>query len=87
MFRFKSKFGQKWVVETNAARSKSPLDSKIEILDTDGNPVLRTLLQAVRDSYITFRPIDSNSRSCRLFNWEEMDLNQYLYQHQHQHQK
>ena len=37
------------------------------------------LLQAVRDSYITFRGIDANSRDCRLTNWEEMQLNEYVY--------
>ena len=65
--------------ETNAARSKSPLDSKIEILNSEGHPVPRVLLQAVRDSYIQFRGINSDTRDCRVHNWEEMDLNQYLY--------
>ncbi|MBL9091237.1 MAG: hypothetical protein JNL96_08430, partial [Planctomycetaceae bacterium] len=37
------------------------------------------LLQAVRDSYITFRSVDSNNLEARLFNWEEMELNEYLY--------
>ena len=35
--------------------------------------------QAVRDSYITFRPIDSFATQVRLKNWEEMRLNQFLY--------
>ena len=79
LFRFTAKAGEIWVFETNAARSKSPLDTKIEILDADGEPVQRALLQAVRDSYITFRGINSSTRDCRVHNWEEMDLNQYLY--------
>lgn len=78
-FRFEAKAGQVWVFEVNAARSKSPLDSKIEILTADGQPVQRLLLQAVRDSYITFRGIDSSARDCRVHNWEEMRLNEYLY--------
>ncbi|HVV98907.1 MAG TPA: c-type cytochrome domain-containing protein, partial [Planctomycetaceae bacterium] len=79
LYRFESAAGRDWVIEVNAARSGSPLDSKIEVLDAQGQPVLRAQLQAVRDSYITFRGIDSNTRDVRLHNWEEMDLNQYLY--------
>ncbi|HEV3025482.1 MAG TPA: PPC domain-containing protein, partial [Pirellulales bacterium] len=37
------------------------------------------LLQAVRDSNVTFRGIDGNTRDCRLTNWEEMQLNQLVY--------
>jgi hypothetical protein len=33
----------------------------------------------VLDSYITFRSINSNENDCRLFNWREMDLEQYVY--------
>lgn len=79
VFRFSAKAGEQWVFEVNAARKGSPLDSKLEVLDAAGQPVPRVLLQAVRDSYITFRGIDSNTRDCRVHNWEEMDLNQYLY--------
>jgi WD40 repeat protein/mono/diheme cytochrome c family protein len=79
LFRFEAKAGQTWVFEVNAARSKSPLDSTIAILDADGKPVQRVLLQAVRDSYIRFRGINSDTKDCRLQNWAEMDLNQYLY--------
>lgn len=78
-YRFSAEAGEVWVFEVNAARSKSPLDSKIEILDANGNRMERVRLQAVRDSYITFRGIDSNTRDCRLHNWEEMDVNQLLY--------
>ncbi|MBI1315031.1 hypothetical protein GC176_27385 [bacterium] len=79
LYRFTAKAGQKWVFEVKAARDKSPLDSRLEVLDAEGNPIPRVLLQAVRDSYITFRGINSETRDCRVHNWEEMDLNQYLY--------
>ncbi len=80
LYRFESKAGQQWVLEVNAARSKSPLDSKIEVLEEDGSPITRVLLQAVRDSYFTFRGKDSNtSDDFRVHNWEEMELNEYLY--------
>jgi len=79
LYRFEAEKNQQWVIETNAQRMKSPLDTKIEVLHADGSPVLRVQLQALRDSYITFRPIDSGGRGVRLANSGEMQLNQYLY--------
>ncbi|MCA8997756.1 MAG: hypothetical protein KDA80_12245 [Planctomycetaceae bacterium] len=79
-FKFSAKTGEEWVVEVNAARSKSPLDSFVEVLSADGKPIERALLQAVRDSYFTFRGKDGNqSNDFRVFNWEEMELNEFLY--------
>jgi len=79
LYRFEAVKGRPLVIETEADRRGSPVDTKIEILTADGRPVPRVLLQAVRDSYITFRGIDSTSDQARLFNWEEMELNQYVY--------
>ncbi len=78
-FRFASKAGQTWVVETDAARRGSPADTVIEVLSSDGLQIPRVVLQAVRDSTVTFRGIDGNTRDCRLTNWEEMQLNQFVY--------
>ena len=79
-YRFSANAGETWVLEINAARSKSPLDSHISIYHADGSPVERMKLQAVRDSYFTFRgKNDSISDDFRIFNWKEMKLNQYLY--------
>ncbi|MCH7687580.1 MAG: WD40 repeat domain-containing protein, partial [Planctomycetes bacterium] len=79
LYRFRSKAGRTWIIETNAARQKSPADTKIEVLHADGKPVLRFLLRAVRDSSITFRPINSTQNQARVTNWREMELNQFLY--------
>ncbi len=80
LFQFESAAGQQWMVEVNAARQKSPLDSRVEVLDENGQPIPRLLLQAVRDSYFTFRGQDSSTADgFRLHNWEEMELNEYLY--------
>lgn len=79
LYRFESDAGKVWIIETNAARSGSAADTRIEILHADGRPVVRARLQAVRDSWINFRPIDSSSADVRLEFWEEMDLNQFLY--------
>ena len=80
LYRFSATKGQQWIIETKAARLKSPLDTKIEVLDADGNRITRVLLQAVRDSYFTFRGKDSTqTNDFRVHNWEEMQLNQLLY--------
>ncbi len=79
-FRFTASAGQEWVFEIIASRSGSKLDSFVEILDSQGRRVPRVLLQAVRDSYFTFRgKNDSETDDFRLFNWAEMHLNEYLY--------
>ncbi len=79
LFQFEAAKGDVWVIETEAERRGSPLDTKIEILHADGKPVERLLLQAVRDSQINFRPIDSVTGDVRVENWEEMELNQFMY--------
>lgn len=79
IYRVTVRQGEQLVIETEAARTGSLADTKLDVLDAEGRPVLRTLLQAVRDSWINFRPIDSIANDVRLEFWEEMDLNQYLY--------
>ena len=79
IFKFHARAGQHLVIETDAARRGSPIDTKIEVLDTEGKPVERLLLQAVRDSHITFKNIDSNTDDLRVENWQEMELNQLMY--------
>ena len=79
VYRFSARRGDQWVVETRAAADKSELDSMIEILSSDGRPVPRLLLRAVRDSEVEFRGITSDQRGARLKNYEEMLLNEYVY--------
>jgi hypothetical protein len=79
VFRFEAKSGQAWIIETDAARRASPVDTKVELLHADGKPVARMALQAVRNTAINFRGVDSNGNNIRLDNYEEMELTQYLY--------
>lgn len=79
LYKLNAKAGETWILETNAARNGSPADTKLEVLHADGSPVQRAILQAVRDSWVNFRPIDSNGADVRVEYWEEMDLNQFLY--------
>ncbi len=80
LFRFSARAGEPWVIEVDAARSGSKLDSFIEVLDSQGRRIERVLLQAVLDSYFAFRgKDDAATGDFRLFSWEEMRLDQYLY--------
>ena len=79
LFRVHGSAGRRLVIETQAAQRGSPADTRIEILDTMARPVPRLKLQAVRDSFIAFRGMDSNQQGARLENWEEMELNDYIY--------
>ncbi|MCH2212001.1 MAG: hypothetical protein MK110_11910 [Fuerstiella sp.] len=79
-FRFSAKAGQAVLLDVTAAGNDSPLDSVVEVLSASGQPVLRTNLQALRDSWFTFRGKDSDtSNDFRLFYWQEMELNEFLY--------
>lgn len=78
-FAFDTKKGQTWIIETLAAQAGSPADTKLEVLHPDGKPVARLLMQAVRDSYNNFRSVDANNPDIRLQNWEEMELNEYVW--------
>ncbi|MFM8252288.1 MAG: WD40 repeat domain-containing protein [Planctomycetota bacterium] len=79
LWAFEARQGDQWIIETNARRLKSPVDTKIEVLDESGKAVPRLLLRAVRDSEIEFRSMDSNQRGVRLKYWEELLLNDYVY--------
>jgi hypothetical protein len=78
-FRFEARKGQQWIIETASRRRGSPADTRIDVLTADGQPIERLLLQAVRDSFINFRTINSTQTGVRLKNWEEMELNEYVY--------
>ena len=80
LFRFHAHKGQQLILEIDAARSKSPLDSKLEVLTGDGKPIPRVILQAVRSSYFTFRGIDSlDVNDIRMHGAADMELNEYVY--------
>ncbi len=66
--------------ESEAMTGKLTLDPKIEIRRINGSPMVRTRLQAVRESYFTFRGKSSLvSDDFRLHRWEDMEINEYLY--------
>jgi len=78
-YAFSAKAGEAFVLETKASRMKSPADTKLEVLTEAGEKIEALQLRAIRDSYVTFRPIDSDRNGIRMHNWEEVRLNDYIY--------
>lgn len=76
---FKAKKGQQLIVEVEARRLGSPLDSTIEILDAKDQPVQRTTLRCVARTFSTFRDNDSVGTGIRLEYWNELAIDDYLY--------
>lgn len=78
-YRWQARKGEAWAIDADAAE-KSSIDPTVTVLDANNQRVLRTRLQAVRDSYFTFRGKDSmQTGDFRMFSWREMKLNDYLY--------
>ncbi|MFM8433820.1 MAG: hypothetical protein ACKOBP_00530, partial [Planctomycetia bacterium] len=81
-FRFTAQAGMPLILQVTAASGtpKSKLDSRLEVLDAQGRPVEQVVLQAVRDSWFTFRGKNSTQTDdFRIHNWAEMELDEYLY--------
>src|SRR5207253_4569547 len=79
IWRFKTKKGQRLILEVNARRLGSPLDSYIEILDSKGQPLPRATLRCVAKTYVTFRDHDSASPGMRIETWSEFAMKDYVY--------
>ncbi len=75
---FSAKKGQRLILEINARRLGSSLDSVLEILDAKGQPVPRAVLRSVARTYVTFRDHDSAGGGIRLETWTELAMNDYL---------
>jgi hypothetical protein len=77
-YRFSAKKGQPLVVDVQARRLGSPLDSEIEILDSKGRRVERAVLRAVGQTEVTLSDRDSASTGIRLFAWDGFNVNDYF---------
>jgi WD40 repeat protein len=77
-WRFTSKKGERLLLDVEARRLGSPLDSVIEILDAQNKPVPRAVLRSVARTYSTFRDHDSAGPGIRLEAWSELAVNDSL---------
>jgi WD40 repeat protein len=79
IWRFRAKRGEKLVIEIEAARLGSRLDSILEILDEDQQPLPRALLRSVAKTYVTFRDHAASVPGIRLETWGELAIGDLLY--------
>jgi hypothetical protein len=75
---FSAKKGETLIVEVEARRLGSPLDSVIEILDAAGRPVPRGVLRCLARTFTTLRDHDALGPGIRLESWNELAINDYI---------
>jgi len=78
-WQFAAKKGRHLLLEINARRIGSPLDSTIEILDARAQPVPRAVLRCVAKTYVTFRDHDSFGSGIRIETWDAFAMNDYVW--------
>jgi hypothetical protein len=77
-FRFKAHKGEKLVLEVNANRLGSPLDSMLEILDAKGDPVERATVRCELATAVTLNDPSSGGSSIRILSWTGMAVGDIL---------
>lgn len=77
-WRFEAKRGQRLLLEVNARRAGSSLDSVLEILDAKGRSLPRAVVRSQAKTYVIFRDHDSASTGIRIDSWSELAMDDYL---------
>ncbi len=77
-WRFHARKGQRLLLEVNARRAGSPLDSVIEILDDRGQVLPRATLRCVAKTDVIFRDHDSAGAGIRIEAWSDLAMDDYL---------
>ncbi len=67
------------MLETNARRLGSELDTVLDVLDIQGKPVPRALLRCQAKTYVTFRDHDSAAAGIRIEAWNELATDDLIY--------
>jgi hypothetical protein len=76
--RFKAHKGEKLVLEVNANRLGSPLDSMLEILDAKGDPVERATVRCELATAVTLNDPSSSGTGIRILSWTGMAVGDTL---------
>jgi hypothetical protein len=77
-FRFHANKGQPLILEVNAARSGSPLDSALEVLDSAGKPVERATIRAIAENSLTLSDRNSIQPGLRLLTTTGLAVGDYM---------
>jgi hypothetical protein len=77
-FRFHASKGEKLVIDADARRLGSPLDSVLDVFDAKGAPVERATVRCTWETSTTLSERDSASRGIRLLSWTGLEVGDYL---------
>ena len=77
-YKFRASKGQKLVLEVQAARFESPLDSEMEVLTSEGKPIEVATIRAISETSVTLRDHDSMGRNIRLSSVTGLKVGDYL---------
>ncbi len=75
---FHAKKGQPLIVETEARRLGSPLDSVIEILDSHDQPIPLAVLRCMAKTVTMLRDHDANGSGIRMESWNEFAVDDFV---------
>src|ERR1043166_5432879 len=76
--RFQARESEHLVLEVNARRLGTDLDSFLEVLDAKGNPIERTMVRPVWETSTTLRDHDSVARGIRIQSWNSLQAGDYV---------
>lgn len=77
-FRFRAQKGRHYIIEVEAQRLGSPLDSVVEVLDSKGNPIPRATVRAMLATQTTLADRDSVTAGIRLVASEGFSVGDYV---------
>jgi hypothetical protein len=77
-FRFHATKGQRVVLEVQARRFDSELDSDLEVLTSEGKPIEVATIRAIAETSVALRDHDSMSRNIRLSSLTGLAVGDYL---------
>jgi len=77
-FRFHARKGEQLNIDVAAARLGSPLDSVIEVLDAQGNPIPRATIRCLNQTTTTLSDKDSRTVAIRMISTSDLHEGDYL---------
>ena len=77
-YRFRAKKGEHLMLEVNARRLGSDLDSFLEVLDVNGAPIERAVARPVWETNVTLRDHDSVNKGIRIAAWNDLHAGDYV---------
>jgi hypothetical protein len=77
-YRFHARKGEQLILDVNARRLGSDLDSYLEVLDAQGHPIERATVRPVWETNVTLRDHGSTDRGIRIASWNSLQAGDYV---------